>query len=68
MKLIAQQKEVTAQKSKVILMYTIQKDAFIITIIKKTGEDLLELTLVKCVLILQAVQLITNAFIMEKIA
>jgi hypothetical protein len=66
--MMVQDKEATVQISKVILLCTIQKDALIIMIIKKTEEDHLVLTQVKCVPILLVAQLIINVFILEKIA
>jgi hypothetical protein len=64
-----QPKEVTALKNSVIKINQCitQKDASTITIIKKIEEDLLGPTQVKCVPILQAVQLTTSAFITERI-
>ena len=62
---MVQDREAAVRKSKVVC--TIQKDAFTIMIIKKIEEDHLEHTQVKCVPILQAVQLIINVYIMEKI-
>lgn len=64
-----QLKEVTALKNSVIKIsqFITQRDASFITITKKIEEDPWGPTQVKCVPILQAVQLTTSAFITERI-